>query len=66
VSPKKALARALEHLGGEGRKLVADWDHVEKELSEKLMGPYREYLQAKLEVGQLITALDKLDARQGR
>ena len=46
---KKALARAMDHIGGDGRKLVANWDKVEKELSEKLIGPYREELHLHLD-----------------
>jgi Zn-dependent protease with chaperone function len=54
VSPKRALGLALEQSGEPARDLVAGWEHIELELSERLMLPYREYFLAKMEVAQIL------------
>ena len=54
VSPKRALGLALDQTGEPARDLVAGWEHIELELSDRLMAPYREYFLAKMEVAQIL------------
>ena len=54
VTPRQALDLVLDHSGTPACKLVSNWDRIEKELSERLIAPYREYYLAKLEVGQIL------------
>jgi Zn-dependent protease with chaperone function len=54
VSSKKALSLALDQTGEPARDLITGWEHVELELSDRLMAPYREYFLAKMEVAQVL------------
>lgn len=54
VSPRKAARQALELHGPPASDLIADWERVEKELSDRLIAPYREYYLAKMEMAQII------------
>jgi Zn-dependent protease with chaperone function len=57
VPPKRAVGLALEQSGEPARDLVAGWERVELELSDRLMLPYREYFLAKMEVAQVLMGL---------
>jgi hypothetical protein len=64
VSPKKAQRLIPELLGPAAYKLFgAWWPKLEKQLAERLLAPYREAYLAKMEVGEVFTALRKLDER---
>ncbi len=54
VSSKKALSLALDQTGEPARDLITGWEHIELELSDRLMAPYREYFLAKMEVAQIL------------
>jgi Zn-dependent protease with chaperone function len=54
VSAADALALALDQPGTPARELFGDWDRLERTLSERLLLPYRIYLQQKMEVAQII------------
>jgi Zn-dependent protease with chaperone function len=54
VSWRKALQLALDQSGPPARDLFADWDVIERELTERLVAPFREYYLAKMEVAQII------------
>lgn len=63
VKPRAALALALAHVGGQGKKLIDNWPRVEKELAEMLLAPVRESLDAKLQLGQAVATMAALGAR---
>jgi Zn-dependent protease with chaperone function len=54
VSPRKALKAALDRSGPPAHQLIPGWERVEKELSDRLIAPYREAYLAKMEMAQII------------
>jgi Zn-dependent protease with chaperone function len=54
VSPKKALRLALDQSGPRARDLLDNWEAIEKELTERLLIPFREAYLAKREMAQII------------
>jgi Zn-dependent protease with chaperone function len=54
VSSKKALKLALDQTGEPVSALIPQWERIEEELSNKLLGPYREYYLQKMEMAQII------------
>lgn len=64
ISPKKAQRLLPELSGPAGYELFgAWWPKLEKQLAERLLVPYREAHLAKMEVGEVFSALRKLDER---
>jgi len=53
VSPKRALCLALKQRGAPARNLFEDWEAIERELTERLLIPYREAYLAKREMAQI-------------
>jgi Zn-dependent protease with chaperone function len=54
VSSKKALKLALDQTGEPVSTLIPQWDKIEEQLSNRLIGPYREYYLQKMEVAQIL------------
>jgi Zn-dependent protease with chaperone function len=54
VSSKKALKLALDQAGAPVSTLIPQWERIEEQLSNKLLGPYREYYLAKMEAAQIL------------
>src|SRR5262249_61990352 len=54
VQPKRALKVALDQRGTPASELISNWDEIEKDLSERLLEPFRERRQALLEAQQVI------------
>ncbi|HEY7156713.1 MAG TPA: M48 family metalloprotease [Gemmataceae bacterium] len=64
ISPKKAQRLLPELSGPAAYELFgAWWPKLEKQLAERLLVPYREAHLAKMEVGEVFSALRKLDER---
>jgi Zn-dependent protease with chaperone function len=64
VSPKQAQRLLPELSGPAAYELFgAWWPKLEKQLCERLLAPYREAHLAKMEVGEVFSALRKLDER---
>jgi hypothetical protein len=59
IEPKKALRVALEQRGTPTSVLIPGWDRIEKEMSERLMLPYRERRAALLDAYKVIKAVDR-------
>jgi Zn-dependent protease with chaperone function len=64
VSPKKAQRLIPELSGPAAYELLgAWWPKLEKKLTERLLAPYREAHLARMEAGEVFSALGKLDER---
>jgi Zn-dependent protease with chaperone function len=53
ISPRKALALALDQTGARATALVPTWDRIERELTERLMTAVRVDHAAKMEMAQI-------------
>ena len=65
IEPKKALRVALEQRGTPTSVLIPGWDRIEKEMSERLMLPYRERRAALLDAYKVIKAVDRAGGNSG-
>jgi Zn-dependent protease with chaperone function len=64
VSPKKAVQLTPGLTGPPAHKLFDQWwPKLEKQLAQRLLAPYREAHLAKMEVGELVGALESLRGR---
>jgi Zn-dependent protease with chaperone function len=64
ISPKRAQRLIPEFSGPSAYELFGSWwPKLEKQLAERLLAPYREAHLAKMAVGEVFSALRKLDER---
>jgi Zn-dependent protease with chaperone function len=54
VSSKKAQKLALDQAGEPVCTLIPQWDKIEEQLANRLIGPYREYYLQKMELAQIV------------
>ncbi len=66
VVPKRALKVALDQQGTPASELIPGWERIEKDLSERLMGPYRAHREALRDAYKVIKAVDRIHQAGGR
>jgi Zn-dependent protease with chaperone function len=66
VLPKRALKVALDQEGTPASELIPGWERIEKDLSERLMAPYRAHREALKDAYQIMKAADRIHQAGGK